>query len=175
MTRVNTKLLDEVQRYLDAGMTREEIADKIEVSANTINNWIKKYNLNYTDKRFVATTENLEKCQELLNEKLTYKEIAKRLNIADSTVGMWVRMNLVSDPIQHYRRLRRIPLPTHILNKIADDLYAGKTKAQIGRELKVSHGTVYVWYNENKEYIEDRIKLKKSINDAVGRKENREL
>lgn len=82
-----------LERFLDAGLSLEEIGRRLERDASTVGYWLKKHGLAANGRERHSPRGGIERetLEELVDEGLSTRAIAERLDVSQSTVRHWLR------------------------------------------------------------------------------------
>lgn len=140
--KVTEEKLRKIQTMLNDGKTRSQIAIEIDVSENTINAWISRYNLDYKDPYTRATITNLTKVQQMLNKNIPREEIAKQIGVHVSSINSWIRKYSIKDPNSG---TGHGVVSKKNLDLVKSMLAEGKSKRYIADTIGIAPQTVYGW------------------------------
>lgn len=103
--------LDLLKRYLEAGLSLEQIGALVDRSPSTVGYWVQKHRLsaNGRDKYAARGALTAEQLQPLVDEGLTLTQMAERLNRSITTIRYWLaKLGISRGDVAYRKRQRRL-------------------------------------------------------------------
>ena len=83
--------IEELQRLVEDGKTRTEIAKELGVSRATVDRGMQQYHLTGIQKRGRRPKYDVEKLRKYVETDKTNQEIAELMGVSKTTVGIWIK------------------------------------------------------------------------------------
>lgn len=87
MDEITKRIVKEITRYFNMGLTSSEIAKLLDLTQRTVQRHIKKYDMRGENKPLPLE----EKAFRLVQDGYSYSEVGQRLKVTKTTVYKWMR------------------------------------------------------------------------------------